>query len=62
MKYPNPTKHINFDLNIFRHVSSNVRSSKFGSTLYVVEDNEVIVKMIIKWQVPQWDTCQEPKE
>ena len=31
MKNPNPTKHVNLDLNNVDHVSSNARSSLFGA-------------------------------
>ena len=31
MKNPNPTKHVNLDLNNVDHVSSNVGSSQFGA-------------------------------
>ena len=48
----NPTKHINLDLNDIDHVSSNVRSSNTGSMLYVWEDNEAVIKMIIKGRSP----------
>ena len=53
MKDPNPTKHVNLDLNNVDHVSSNVRSSQQGGAmLYVFEDNEVVIKMIIKGRSP----------
>ena len=52
MKDQNPTKHNNLDLNDIDHVSSNVRSSKFGATLFVFVDNEVVIKMIIKGRRP----------
>ena len=41
MKNQNPTKHVNLDLNNVDHVSSNVRSSRFGAMLY-----EAVIKMI----------------
>ena len=47
-----PTKHINLDLDNNDHVSSNARSSRFGATLYVFEDNEAVIKMIIKGRSP----------
>ena len=52
MKNPNPTKHINLDLKNVDHVSSYVRSSQFGAVLYVFEDNEALIKMIIKCRSP----------
>ena len=52
MKNKNPTKHVNLDLNHVDHVSSNVRSSRFGAMLCVFEDNEAVIKMIIKDRSP----------
>ena len=52
MKNQNPTKHVNLDLNNVDHVSSNVRSSRFGAVLNVFEDNEAVTKMIIKGRSP----------
>ena len=46
------TKHVNLDLNNVDHVSSKVRSSRFGARLYVFEDNEAVIKMIIKGWSP----------
>ena len=43
MKNQNPTKHVNLDLNNVDHVSSHVRSSRFGAMLYVFEDNEAVI-------------------
>ena len=52
MKNQNPTKHVNLDLNNVDPVSSNVRSSRLGAMLYVFEDNEAVIKMIIKGRSP----------
>ena len=52
MKYPNPTKHVNPDLNNVDHVSSYVRPSRFGAMFFVFEDNEAVIKMIIKGRSP----------
>ena len=52
MQNQNPTKHINLDLNDIDHVTSNVRSSNIGSMLYVLENNEAAIKMIIKGRSP----------
>ena len=52
MKNPNPTKHVNLDLNNNDHVSSNVRLSQIGAMLYVFENNEAVIKMIIKGRTP----------
>ena len=46
-KKQNPTKHVNLDLNFVDHVSSNVRSSRCGAMLYVFEDNEAVIMIII---------------
>ena len=48
----NLTKHLNLELNNVDHVSSNVRSSRCGAMLYVFEDNEAVIKMIIKGRSP----------
>ena len=52
MKNLNPTKRVNLDLNNVEHVSTNVRSSQFGSMLYVFEDTEAVIKKIIKGRSP----------
>ena len=52
MKNQNPTKHVNLDLENVDNVSSNVRSSRFGAMLYVLKDNEAVIKMIIKGRSP----------
>ena len=52
MKNPNPTKHVNLDLNSVGHVSSNVRPSQFGAVVFVFEDTEAVIKMIIKGRGP----------
>ena len=52
MKNQNPTKHVNLDLNNVDHISSNVRSCRFGGTQNVFEDNEAMIKMIIKGRSP----------
>ena len=57
MKNQNPTKHVNVDLNNVDHVSSSVRSSRFGALRNVFEDNEALIKMIIKGRSPHNETC-----
>ena len=52
LKNQNPTEHTNLDLNNVDHVSSNARSSRFGAILFVFEDNEAVIKMIIKDRSP----------
>ena len=43
-----PIQHDNLELCNVDHVSSNAKSSKFGAMLYIFEDNEAVIKMIIK--------------
>ena len=52
MKKPNPTEHVNLDPNNVDHVSTKVRSFQCGAMLYVLEDNEVVIKMIMKGSSP----------
>ena len=52
MKNQNPTTHVNLDLNNVDHVSSNVRPSRFGAMLPVFEDNEAVIKVVIKGRSP----------
>ena len=47
-----PNKHINLDLTNVDHVSSNVKPSGSSAMLYVFEDNEAVIKMIIKGRSP----------
>ena len=47
-----PTKHINLDLANIDHVSSNVKHSGSCAMLYVFEDNEAVIEMIIKGRSP----------
>ena len=47
-----PTKHDNFDLGNVGHVSSKAKSSRFGAMLDIFEDNEAVIKMIIKGRSP----------
>ena len=42
--------------------SSNVNSSHQEALLYVVEDNEAVIKMIKKGRSPTMDMCPEPTE
>ena len=52
MKNQNPTEHVNLDPNNVDHVSTKVRPSQFGAMLYVFEDIEAVIKMIIKGRTP----------
>ena len=50
------------DLNSVDFVSSNVHSSRQEALLYVFEDNEAVIKMIIKGKKPDNETCfQNPQ-
>ena len=48
-----PIKHADLDLRNVDHISSNVRPSRFGAMLYVFEDNEAVIKTIIKGRSPK---------
>ena len=52
MRNQNPTKHINLDLANIDHVSSNVKHCGSRAVLYVFEDNEAVIKMIMKGRSP----------
>ena len=47
-----PTRHDNFDLNNVDCVPSNAKFSRFGVVLYILGDNEAMIKMIIKGRSP----------
>ena len=47
-----PTRHDNFYLSDVDYVPSNAKFSRFGAMLYIFEDNEVVIKMIIKGRSP----------
>ena len=51
-----PTQHDKFDLSNVDHVSSNAKSSQFGAMLLIFEDNEAVIKMIIKGRSPTNET------
>ena len=48
----NPTMHANLDLTNIDHVPSNVTHSGSNAMLYVFEDNQAVIKMIIKGRSP----------
>ena len=48
-----PTRHINLDLTKVDHVPSSGTHSGPSAILYVFEDTEAVVKMMIKAEVPQ---------
>ena len=56
MKNQNPTKHADLDLNHVDYVSSNVRPSRLGAMLHVFEDNEAVIKLMIKGRSPTTET------
>ena len=47
-----PTQHDNFDLNNVDCVPSNTKFSRFDAILCLFEDNEAVIKMIIKGRSP----------
>ena len=47
-----PTQHDNFDMNNVDCVPSNAKFSRFGAMQYIFEDNEAVIKMIIKGRSP----------
>ena len=58
------TKHDNFEFSIVDNVSSNAnaKSSVFGAMLYIFDDNEVVIKMIIKGRSPTMRHVSRPTE
>ena len=50
------------DLDNVDFISSNVQSSHQDALLFVFEDNEAVIKMIIKGKKPDNETCfQDPQ-
>ena len=47
-----PTQQDNFDLSNVDHVPSFANFSRVGAMLYIFEDNEAVIKMIIKGRCP----------
>ena len=47
-----PIQHDNLELSNDDYVSSNAKSSQFGPMLYIFDDNETVIKMIIKGRSP----------
>ena len=47
-----PSQHDNFDLSDIDYVPSNAKFSRFVAMLYIFEDNEAVIKMIIKGRSP----------
>ena len=48
-----PTRHDNFDLNNVDCGPSDAKFSRLGAMLYIFEDNEAVIKMIIKGRSPK---------
>ena len=48
----NPAKHNSLKLTNVENVSSNATSSSFGAMLYIFEDNEAVIMMLIKGRSP----------
>ena len=51
-QFKTPIHHDNLELSDVDQVSSNAKSSQFGAMLYTFEDNEAVIKMIIKGRSP----------
>ena len=50
------------DLDSVDSISSNMHSSRQEALLYIFEDNEAVIKMIIKGNKPYNETCfQNPQ-
>ena len=49
-------------LNEVYELPTNTRSSQGEYQVYIFEDNEAVIKMIIKGQSPGWDMCRELTE
>ena len=43
-------------------VPSNVQSASQEASLYVFEDNDAVIKMIMKGRIQRWDTCPDRTE
>ena len=62
MHNPIPIKHTNVIPTNIDHISSNTTSSGFSAMLYVSEDNEAVIRMMIKGRSHNDETCPEPTE
>ena len=47
-----PIQHDTLELCNVDHVSANAKSLQFGGMLYIFEDNEAVIKMIVKSRSP----------
>ena len=50
--YPIPIKHTNVIPTNIDHIPSNTKNSDSSAMLYIIEDNEAVIKMIIKGRSP----------
>ena len=57
MRKQNPTTNTNLDLTNIDHVPSNGTHSGSNAMLYVFEDNEAVINMIIKMPKSHNETC-----
>ena len=55
-------KHTNVIPTNIDHIPSNTKNSDSSAMLSVFEDNEVVIKVIIKGRSPQWGMFHEPTE
>ena len=57
-----PIQHDNFELSNVDFVTSNAKSSQFGAMLYILEDNEAVIKNDHNGKKPYNETCfQNPQ-
>ena len=56
-----PIQHDILELGNVDYVSSNAKSSRFGAMLYIFEDNEAVIKMIIKGRSPTRRRIKNPQ-
>ena len=62
MRQQIPITNTNLDLINIDHVPSSGTHSGSNEMLYVFEDNDAVIEMIIKGRSPTMDMCQEPTE
>ena len=62
MRKQSPTSHTNLDLTSIDHVPSSVTHSGSNVMLYVFEDDDAVIKMMIKGRSPTMRQHQEPTE
>ena len=62
MRKQGQTSHTNLDLTNIDHVPSSVAHSGSNVMLYVFEDDDAVIKMIIKGRSPTMRQYHEPTE